>query len=137
MYEVIKRFVDLQDDNHLYNVGDSFPRDGYAPSERRIALLLGEANRQKTPLIKDLNPTQSSAQPDAESGALPSNDNGDVVATAEPQVSAGAPTDTESEGDADAEGDADVQPDAQADTQATAEPEAEEKEAAKGKKSKK
>ena len=28
MYKVIKHFVDLQDNNHKYDVGDTYPRKG-------------------------------------------------------------------------------------------------------------
>lgn len=51
-YTVIKRFSDLQDGNHVYEVGDDYPRAGVSPSPARIAELAGNKNRQKTPLIK-------------------------------------------------------------------------------------
>lgn len=51
MYEVIKKFTDLQDGNHIYNVGDTYPHDGYTPSEERITELASDKNRQKNPLI--------------------------------------------------------------------------------------
>lgn len=49
---VIKKFTDLQDGNHVYNVGDVYPRKGYTPSEERIAELASDKNRQGTPLIE-------------------------------------------------------------------------------------
>ena len=52
MYEVIKLFTDLKDNNYRYEVGDSYPRDGYKPTEERIKELLGNANKQHTALIK-------------------------------------------------------------------------------------
>ena len=51
-YTVIKRFSDLQDGNHVYEVGDTYPRAGVSPLPARIAELAGNKNRQKTPLIK-------------------------------------------------------------------------------------
>lgn len=51
MCKVIKKFTDLQDGNHVYNVGDVYPREGYTPSEERIAELASDKNRQHTPLI--------------------------------------------------------------------------------------
>lgn len=54
MYEVIKKFTDLQDGNHVYNVGDTYPREGYTPSEERITELATDKNRQKTPLIAEI-----------------------------------------------------------------------------------
>ena len=52
MYKVIKPFYDLQDREHLYKVGDAFPREGISISETRLAELAGDKNRQGTPLIK-------------------------------------------------------------------------------------
>lgn len=52
MYKVIKFFVDLQDNNHPYNVGDAFPRSGADVTEGRLAELAGSDNKQGQPLIK-------------------------------------------------------------------------------------
>jgi len=52
MYEVIHYFTDLQDNEYPYNVGDIFPRDGLAVSEKRIKELSGSNNKQYKPLIK-------------------------------------------------------------------------------------
>lgn len=52
MYKVIKMFTDLKDDNYRYEVGDSYPRDGYEPTEERIRELSSNANKQHTALIK-------------------------------------------------------------------------------------
>ena len=51
-YKVIHRFTDLQDFNHLYNVGDLFPRVGMKVSQSRIDELASSKNKLKTPLIK-------------------------------------------------------------------------------------
>lgn len=51
-FEVIKYFTDLQDENRPYNVGDTYPREGYEPSLERIAELSGNDNKQGVPLIK-------------------------------------------------------------------------------------
>lgn len=51
MYKVIKFFVDLQDNNHPYNVGDVFPRKGHEVTEERLAELAGSDNKQGVPLI--------------------------------------------------------------------------------------
>lgn len=53
-YRVIKFFTDLQDNNHAYNVGDTYPREGLNPSEERIAELSGSENKQGVPLIKEV-----------------------------------------------------------------------------------
>lgn len=52
MCKVIKKFTDLQDGNHVYNVGDTYPREGYTPSEERIAELASDKNKQGVPLIE-------------------------------------------------------------------------------------
>ena len=51
-YKVIHRFTDLQDFNHLYNVGDVFPRIGMNVSQSRIDELAGSKNKLRTPLIE-------------------------------------------------------------------------------------
>jgi hypothetical protein len=52
LYKVIKFFTDLHDNNHAYNVGDVFPRDGVTVAEKRIAELAGSNNRQNCPLTE-------------------------------------------------------------------------------------
>lgn len=54
MYKVIKYFVDLQDNNHPYNVGDIFPRKGMKVSDDRITELAGPNNKQGVPLIEKI-----------------------------------------------------------------------------------
>lgn len=51
-YKVIKSFADLKDNNHTYNVGDTFPRAGVEVSEDRFAELSGRQNKQGVPLIE-------------------------------------------------------------------------------------
>lgn len=51
-YEVIHYFTDLQDFNHPYKVGDSFPRLGLKVSEDRLKELASKNNKQGKPLIK-------------------------------------------------------------------------------------
>lgn len=51
MYRVIKHFADLQDKNHEYHAGDTFPRAGLEVKEERIAELFGKKNKQGVPLI--------------------------------------------------------------------------------------
>lgn len=52
MYKVIKYFTDLQDNNHPYNVGDDYPREGLKVTEERIAELSSDRNKRKVPLIE-------------------------------------------------------------------------------------
>jgi len=51
MYKVIKFFVDLQDNNHPYKPGDTFPREGKEVTAERLAELAGDKNKQGCPLI--------------------------------------------------------------------------------------
>ena len=53
-YKVIKFFTDLKDNEHPYNVGDTFPRKGVEVSEERVAELSGKFNKQGCPLIKEV-----------------------------------------------------------------------------------
>ena len=55
MYKVIKLFTDLQDNGHKYEGGEEYPRLGLKPSLARIAELSGSDNRQKTPLIVEVD----------------------------------------------------------------------------------
>ena len=54
MYRVIKHFVDLQDNNYKYDVGDTYPRKGLNVLQSRINELASDKNKQKTPLIEEL-----------------------------------------------------------------------------------
>ena len=63
MYKVIKFFTDLHDNNHPYNVGDLFPREGIAVSEGRIAELAGSDNKQGCPLIKEVKTRKRAKEP--------------------------------------------------------------------------
>lgn len=51
-YIVTTYFIDLQDGEHPYNVGDAFPREGRTVSEERIKELSGFNNKRKKPLIE-------------------------------------------------------------------------------------
>ena len=52
MYKVIVYFEDLQDKNHPYKVGDTYPRKGLKPSAERINELATNKNIRGIPLIK-------------------------------------------------------------------------------------
>lgn len=59
MYRAIVRFVDLQDNNHLYQAGDIFPREGTKVSDKRLQELLSDANRRHKPMIEEFNPDKA------------------------------------------------------------------------------
>ena len=54
MYKVIKSFTDLQDNNHAYSVGDTFPHNGVEVDAERIAELASGNNRLGVPLIEEI-----------------------------------------------------------------------------------
>lgn len=51
-YKVIHYFTDLQDFNHPYKVGDTFPRLGLKVSNERLEELASDKNKQGKPLIE-------------------------------------------------------------------------------------
>lgn len=55
MYKVIRYFTDLRDKDYKYNVGDEYPRLGLKPSLARIEELKSSHNKQKTPLIEEVD----------------------------------------------------------------------------------
>lgn len=55
MYRVVKAFTDLQDDNHLYKEGDTFPRKGFDVLPSRIKELATTTNRRGEILIKEID----------------------------------------------------------------------------------
>lgn len=52
MYKVIRFFRDIQDNNHAYHVGDTFPHGGMAVTEERLLELSTDSNRRHVPLIE-------------------------------------------------------------------------------------
>lgn len=52
-YQVVEVFLDLQDGEYRYNVGDTFPREGHEPTKARIAELSGTKNKIGKILIKE------------------------------------------------------------------------------------
>lgn len=50
-YEVLRKFRDLEDDNHVYEVGDNYPRRGTL-DEKRVEVLASADNKIGEPLIK-------------------------------------------------------------------------------------
>lgn len=52
MYKVIEAFADMQDYNHIYHVGDVYPREGFLVSDERLKELSSKKNRLRTPVIE-------------------------------------------------------------------------------------
>lgn len=51
-YTVLSEFADLQDGNHIYRVGDEYPRKGYSPTDERVDELSTGKNLLHKPLIQ-------------------------------------------------------------------------------------
>ena len=66
-YKVIKYFTDIQDGNHAYHVGDTFPRAGHAVSEDRLKELSTGENRLGKPLIIEEAPETNENAPKIDS----------------------------------------------------------------------
>lgn len=58
MYEVIRDFTDLQDNEYPYSVGNLFPHNGLEVSKERLKELSSSQNLQKRPLIKKVEEKQ-------------------------------------------------------------------------------
>ena len=54
MYRVIHEFMDLQDENHIYRVGDTYPREGKETSLERATELMSNKNKIGEPIIEDV-----------------------------------------------------------------------------------
>ena len=65
MFKVIVRFMDLQDGNHIYEVGDTFPRDGVKVGTDRINELMSCENKIGCPLIEKPKTTRKRVKKDA------------------------------------------------------------------------
>lgn len=61
MYRVTEYFTDLQDGNHAYNVGDTFPREGVTVTADRIKELSTSANRRGIALIEEVRGAEETA----------------------------------------------------------------------------
>ena len=51
-YTVVSSFVDTKDSNRFYDVGETYPREGYEPDEVRVASLTSENNKAGRVLIE-------------------------------------------------------------------------------------
>lgn len=90
MFIVINAFLDLQDAEYLYDVGDAYPREGLEPSEERIKELLGSDNLQGQPMIKavktvpaDKKPEESADSADSELSKEDAEETSDTPETEE------------------------------------------------------
>lgn len=66
MFKVIKKFKDLNDGSHLYEVGDEYPRAGKKASAKRLAELSGSNNKAGAPLIEEIKEEPEAPEPEEE-----------------------------------------------------------------------
>lgn len=69
MYKVIYKFVDLQDNDHVYEIGDVYPREGSEVTDERIAELSGDQNKIGSPLIEKVKQPKKKAEKKVEKKA--------------------------------------------------------------------
>jgi len=63
-YRVTRAFFDRQDEMHLYQIGDTYPRSGFVTNEKRIAELAGRRNRLRMRLIEAVAETAEEPKPE-------------------------------------------------------------------------
>ena len=63
-YIVLSEFADLQDEKHVYGIGDEYPRKGYSPSAERVDELSTGKNLLHKPLIQKVEeqPTEAKVE---------------------------------------------------------------------------
>ena len=59
-YKVICSFADRTDNNHIYNVGDIYPRDGFTADDETINALSTTENRHRTVFIEKVRDNDDS-----------------------------------------------------------------------------
>lgn len=59
MYEVIKAFRDSKNNEHFYEVGDTYPVSGYKPTKARIEELTTGKNRFGVAFLKEMAESQT------------------------------------------------------------------------------
>ena len=64
-YIVLSAFADLQDNKHVYGIGDEYPRKGYSPTAERIAELSTGKNLLQKPLIQVVEEPKVVQEPEA------------------------------------------------------------------------
>lgn len=62
-HKVIERFKDLQQNKHVYEVGDEYPAEGFKkPTKVRITELSGKNNKAGKPLIVEVEEEQEAGK---------------------------------------------------------------------------
>ncbi|MGG3841825.1 termination factor Rho [Anoxybacillus kestanbolensis] len=56
-YKVVRRFKELKHDGHIYNVGDSYPKEGYKATKARLEELSTTKNKYSQIYIEEVKET--------------------------------------------------------------------------------
>ena len=70
-YVVIEHFCDMGDNGRSYNVGDSYPRKGFAVADNRLKALAGTENALCRPLIKLVESEKVKTEEESEKAPTP------------------------------------------------------------------
>lgn len=62
MFRVIEAFADRADNLHIYQPGDTYPRAGFVPDDKRVAELSGRGNAIGRVLIKAVEAHKQAAE---------------------------------------------------------------------------
>lgn len=62
MFRVIEAFADRADNLHIYQPGDTYPRAGFVPDDKRVSELAGRGNAIGHALIKAVEPPKQAAE---------------------------------------------------------------------------
>lgn len=57
-YEVVNRFKDTEDNGIIYEVGESYPKDGHKPTKKRIGELTKLHPKYKVVFIEEVKEQQ-------------------------------------------------------------------------------
>ena len=62
MFKVTRAFLDSQDNNRLYSVGDTFPADGVKVAKTRIKSLLDGSNKNGKVYLEDADESDTETE---------------------------------------------------------------------------
>ena len=62
MFRVIEAFSDRADNLHIYQPGDTYPRAGFVPDDKRVSELAGRGNAIGHSLIEAIEPPEQATK---------------------------------------------------------------------------
>ena len=67
MYQVVRAFYDSKNKNHLYEVGDGYPVEGYKPTKKRIEELVNGTSKNGKVYLEEVAEDEDDS-PDGQTG---------------------------------------------------------------------